>query len=132
MSSGIKKMVYLAHPVNGDVDQNLARARAWLKFLEACNPEVLFVSQWILGVELWDDSNPVQRELGLLRCLAQVERCDEIWLVGLRVSDGMTREADHACAYGVTVVDLTGPDSEEPPYSWTCVLDMSPGGVYVD
>jgi hypothetical protein len=108
-------MVYIAHPVSGDVDGNIIRAKAWLKYLEAGNPWIVFVCQWILGVELWDDADPVQRERGLKRCLAQVERCDEIRLVGPKVSTGMLREARHAAEFGVEIKDFTKAGREMPP-----------------
>lgn len=111
----VTRMIYMAHPVGGDVELNIERAKAWLKHLEASNPWVVFVAQWITGVELWDDADPVQRAHGLKRCFAQVERCDELWLVGPRVSAGMYLEQLWAQQFGVAVVNFTGEGRELPP-----------------
>lgn len=111
----VGRMVYVAHPVGGDVAGNLVRAKAWLKYLEAGNPWTVFVSQWILGCENWNDADPVQRAQGLKRCYAQVERCDEIWLVGPRVSSGMFLEQWWAQQFGVKVVNFTGKGRTLPP-----------------
>lgn len=107
--------VYMAHPVGGDVEGNLERARAWYKFLIECNPDMAFSAQWMVEVTLWDDANPAQREAGLLRCMNDVERCDALILVGRKVSTGMARERDHAKAFKLQVIDWTGPDREWPP-----------------
>jgi hypothetical protein len=111
----IGRMIYVAHPVGGDVENNIRRAKAWVKYLEAGNPWVVFVSQWIIGVENWDDSKPEDRAIGLRRCFAQVERCDELWLIGPRVSSGMLGEAAHARKFDVKVVDFTGEGRDMPP-----------------
>jgi hypothetical protein len=104
----IGRVIYMAHPVNGDVEGNLKRAKIWLKHLTEGNPWVAFNTQWIVECELWDDSDAEERRKGLKRCLAHVERCDEVWLVGLSPSNGMMLEAGHAIECGIKVVDLTG------------------------
>lgn len=104
----IGRVVYLAHPVRGDVEVNLAKAKAWLKYYSENNPEIAFVAQWIVECELWDDADPASREQGLKRCLALVERCDELWCIGESITAGMQRELEQACAFGIPVLDLTG------------------------
>jgi hypothetical protein len=109
----IGRVIYMAHPVNGDVEGNLKRAKIWLKHLTEGNPWVAFIAQWIVECEIWDDSNAADREIGLKRCLAAVERCDELWLVGTSMSNGMALEAAHAVECGIKVVDLTGRELPE-------------------
>jgi hypothetical protein len=111
----IGKRVYVAHPVGGDVANNLRRARAWYKFLTEGNPWISFQCQWLIDCELWDDADPAAREQGLKRCLANVEGCHELWLVGPRISDGMARERQHAKAFGLKVVDYTHAGLVWPP-----------------
>jgi hypothetical protein len=101
----VKKVVYIAHPLGAGPDReqnrrNAARWAAWAAVIEEASP----VCDWIvLSGELSED----HRELGLACDLALVERCDELWLVGGRVSPGMALERDHAIACGVVVVDKT-------------------------
>jgi len=107
------RVVYMAHPVSGDVEANLARAKRWYKWITD-NYKVGVVADWIINCEIYDDSNPADREAGLLVCEEIASRCDEIWLVGGVVSNGMAREAEAAEAAGVTVVDLSAAGAEPP------------------
>lgn len=118
----IGRVIYLAHPLGGDVDNNLKRAKAWLKFMVDGNPWVAFNTQWIVECELWDDADPEQRRQGLKRCLAAVERCDELWMVGPRISDGMQMERQHAKAFGLRIVDYTHAGLVWPPGHEPAVL----------
>lgn len=101
-------VVYLAHPVGGDVERNLIAARELYRRYTEWHPWVAIVAPWITECELWDDADPEQRRLGLERCMAVVAKCDQIWLCGPRVSEGMALERDAAMAAGVVVIDRTG------------------------
>jgi hypothetical protein len=87
------KVVYLAHPVSGDVPGNLARAKRWLRWAQHFMPGAVVIAPWILALDLGMEDDDVHRERGLLRDEAVVRRCDVILLVGGRVSGGMCREA---------------------------------------
>lgn len=117
MSVGRYRVVYLAHPVSGDVPANLARARLWLRWLyERLGSSVVLVAPWILDVEILPLRDAVlrEREISLERCLATVQRCEAVMLIGGRVSAGMLAEARHAVRCGLRVLDLTG-YGEVPP-----------------
>ena len=109
------KIIYMAHPVAGDVENNLERARQWLKWAIENNEGVAVMANWIIECELWDDSDPEQREAGLKRCEALVERCDELWLVGPRISSGMARERKLAEEKGLRIRDFTPLQRVLPP-----------------
>lgn len=99
------KVVYLAHPLGADADrqQNRANAARWVAWATLVH-RVAVVADWItLSGQLSED----HRELGLQCDLALIDRCDEIWLVGGRISPGMAIERDHAAAHGKPVMDLT-------------------------
>jgi hypothetical protein len=109
------RICYIAHVLaaetRAEMDENRARAARWCAW--AARRGVAPVATWIvLSGELSETQE--NRELGLKLDCATVERCDEIWLVGGRVSSGMRRESEHAAAYGVIVRDLTNL-GEEPP-----------------
>lgn len=103
------KVVYMAHPVSGDIPGNLAKARRWVRFLERTY-DVAVVASWITECEIWDDTNPAHRAAGLKRDLAVLRRCDELWLVGPQISKGMRFEAEHAKAHSIPIRDMTGRD----------------------
>lgn len=108
-------LIYLAHPVGGDVAGNLRRARLWWQWIEAHRTNVAVVAPWVTSCEWQDDANPSEREAGLRRCEAVVARCDELWLVGGRISAGMERERQAALRAGVKVIDLIHLGADAPP-----------------
>lgn len=78
---------------------NLQRALRWLAWLRKSFPETTFIAPWIASVMSGeDDSDPAQREAGLVDDCAVVERCDGIVLCGGRISSGMRREMEHGIA----------------------------------
>jgi hypothetical protein len=112
------KVVYVAHqlsaPTRERIDANRARASRWCAWVATAYgfaPE----ATWIVLTGVLDDNDPETRALGLALDLALVARCDEVWLVGGRVSSGMNAEATEAVRLGKPVLDLTGLGDEPPP-----------------
>ncbi len=101
------KVIYMAHPVSGDIARNLSEAKRWIRWIEETHDDVAVVANWITECEIWDDSDPVQRAAGLRRDFAVIARCDELWLVGDHVSAGMRAEREHAEHCGLPVIDYT-------------------------
>lgn len=94
-------VVYIAHPVSGNVEENLAAAKQWVAW--AAGQGVSPVASYIPLCEVLDDADPANRELGMRCDFAVIERCDEVWLCGGYVSKGMRAEADHAERHGIPV-----------------------------
>ena len=121
------KLVYLAHPVGGDTLANLSRARRWLTWTYRHFGGVAPIAPWIVDCEgVLDEASPSDRARGLATGMAVLARCDEVWLVGGRVSVGMLMESDAARAAGVRVVDLTSLGAE-PPVSAQAAVDILVG-----
>jgi len=106
-SRTINPIVFVAHPVSGDVTANLAKARSVIRKLEEEHPKHTFVAPWILSCENWDDGNVAEREQQIQRGLRVLEMCDELWLCGSKVSAGMLRETAHAIQHKLVLKDLT-------------------------
>jgi hypothetical protein len=108
-------VAYLAHPVSAPTTEgvaaNLARARRWLRwFVE--HTDFAICAPWIPYVETLDEIE--HRARGIRDDLAMVGRCDVIFLVGGRISEGMREEREwaHRLELGIcTLVEL----GEEPP-----------------
>lgn len=104
------------------VRANIQRALRWLSWLGRSFPETTFIAPWIAAILSGEnDSDPAQREAGLVDCCATVERCDGIAMVGGRIGSGGARERDHGVATGgkpwpssFGVYDLTGLGAEPP------------------
>jgi len=107
------KVAYIAHPLGQgeDREKNRARASRWVSW--AARQGVAPVADWIILAGEWPETDE-NRALGLAIDCALVERCNELWLVGGRISPGMAIEAEHAKKRGRTVVDLTHLGEESP------------------
>ena len=104
------KLIYLAHPVSGDVETNVRSARAWYERLtRAYLGEIGFVADWLLWVGAFKDEAEF-RIHGLAFDCELAARCDGLWCVGPRLSAGMLVEANAAHDAGHEVLDLTGED----------------------
>lgn len=101
------KVIYLAAPLGSgpDRERNRANAARWVAWATRAHA-VAVVADWIVLSGVLPET-PANRELGLAADLALVARCDEVWLVGGRVSPGMAMEAAKARELGKPVVDLT-------------------------
>jgi hypothetical protein len=111
------KVVYIAHPLSAPTIEGIEENRqsaalwaAWAAVSEGVSPSC----SWVVLTGVLPES-PENRSLGLACDVAQVERCDEVWLVGGRVTPGMALEAERARRRGIRVVDLTGLGPLPPP-----------------
>ena len=124
------EVVYVAHPVSGDVTGNAARARRWLRWLIERELDVSFCVPWLPYIEVLDEEgNAGQRERGLRDVVAIAGRCHGIVLCGGRISAGMKREAREVLqvgngGVGGWVVDLTDLGVEPPDQISSRPLDL--------
>ena len=49
------------------------------------------------------DSDPDEREMGMLMGQTWLAQCDELWVIGRRISDGMAQEIARAEEWGIPV-----------------------------
>ena len=110
------KLVYLAHPAGAPTPRAraayLERAKRWFRW--ALSQDVAPIADWIIACEFLDDSDPAQRARGLACARLSIPRCDELWLVGGRVSGGMALEREIALRANIPVRDLTALGAEPP------------------
>lgn len=107
------KVIYLGHPLGAgpNRDVNIMNAVGWVAW--AARQGVAVVADWII-LASQSEETPENRARGLEIDIELVSRCDEVWLVGGRVSPGMQMEADRARHLGIAVVDLTHLGYEAP------------------
>lgn len=100
------RVVYVAHPLGEEVVQREANRQLAQQYVGAiaaggCAP----IADWITISRAWGDED--RRKEGLEIDVTLVERCDELWLCGPRVSPGMRVEAIRALEKGIVVRDMT-------------------------
>lgn len=97
------KVVYIAHPLRGDWHANVESARryAYAALVAGYAP----IAPYLMGLPL-DDDVQRDRDLGLAHDLAVLPKCDELWLCGPRLSEGMAAEQELAIAMGLVIHDV--------------------------
>jgi hypothetical protein len=119
------ELVYFAHPLGGDIDGNVARARRWIAWLVAQESSITFLAPWLPYVDVFRELHPGANDHGhplrdrfMRDNLAIASVCDGIVLCGGRVSSGMQQELDVVTDQGGWVADLTSLGAEPPSRSW--------------
>jgi hypothetical protein len=109
-----RKLIYVAHPLGDGPDRalNVVRGSKWAAW--AAEQGVLPVCTWIVLATQWPEDDE-HRTAGLQIDCGLIDRCDEVWLCGPRVSKGMHVEATHAKKVGVPVFVLVDPSFTEGP-----------------
>ena len=96
------KLVYIASPYAGDIEANVAFAKACCRYAmeQGCTP----VAPHLLYPQMLEDSVPAEREAGIRMGLRVLEVCDQMWLCGSRLSASMRSELTAAEQRGIPVV----------------------------
>lgn len=92
------KGIYVCSPLRGDIEGNLKRAYEYGQFVyrQGCVP----VIPHLRLAKVLDDNKPEDRKKGIEIGLRHLELCDEIWVFGERISEGMAGEIEKAKALG--------------------------------
>ena len=95
------KLVYIASPYAGDMEENVAFAKEACRYAAAqgCTP----VAVHLLYPQFLDDQVPQEREAGLKMGRRVLAACDEFWLCGERLSAGMRAEKVEAERLGIPI-----------------------------
>ena len=99
-----RPVVYLAHPLSGNWAANIADARLWVR--AALDAGYAPVAPYLMTEGILFEKD---REIGLELDLATIAVCDQLWICGPTVSNGMGREIEEAHRIGCWVreFDLT-------------------------
>ena len=87
-------LVYIASPFAGDTERNTERARGYCRF--AVSRRAIPLAPHLLYPQFMDDEDKEQREQGSRFALILLAKCDELWVFGDRISEGMSRETAKA------------------------------------
>lgn len=99
----MKKIVYIAHPIGGDVKNNIQKVKSIFKQLSLENKVIPF-APYLTAVETLEDSDPLQRSIGFEQNKAFFYRgiIDELWVYG--ISNGVNQEIEWAKELGIKVI----------------------------
>lgn len=103
------KIIYIAHPISGDIQGNLEKIRQIARHLNLTEPDIIPFAPYWFDCHVLDDNNPLERDRGIKNDRAFFERglIDEVWLYGDRISNGMAAEVALAISNGIPVFSKT-------------------------
>ena len=84
------ELIFICSPFAGDVEWNINNARRYCRF--AVKQGVIPFAPHLLFPQFLDDTDPVQRQMGINMGLTLLGICSELWYFGPEVSPGMTAE----------------------------------------
>ena len=89
-----RPLVYICSPFAGDVENNVNMARVYSRFAvrNACIP----IAPHLLFPQFMDDSIPAERAIGIFMGMVLLGKCEQLWVFGSRVSQGMAAEIEKA------------------------------------
>lgn len=83
------KKVYVCAPLGGDVEGNLERVKRYTRYALMCGTAPVVPHFYALCL---DDNDQKEREIGLAAGLGMLWFCDELWVFGQTVTEGMKQE----------------------------------------
>lgn len=83
------RKVYICAPLGGDVEGNLKRVREYARYALKCGTAPVVPHFYALCL---DDNVPEERELGMAAGMSLLWFCDELWIFGDEVTEGMAAE----------------------------------------
>jgi hypothetical protein len=83
------KRVYICSPLSGNIDANLKQAKRYMLYALRCGTAPVVPHFYALAL---DDRKQADRQLGRNAGLSLLWMCDELWVFGDVVSEGMQVE----------------------------------------
>lgn len=87
------KKVYICSPLGGNVEENIENAKQYTKYALLCGMAPVVPHFYALCL---DDHKPDERAMGIAAGMSLLWFCDELWVFGDVITEGMQREI-HFC-----------------------------------
>lgn len=100
-----RQLVYICSPFAGDTKHNIIRVLGYCRF--AVSKGYIPLAPHLHYPQFMDDSDQKERELGLYFALVLLSKCDQLWVFGCRISDGMAQEISKAKKQGIPIRHFT-------------------------
>lgn len=96
------KIVYICSPLRGDVERNIRKANGYCLF--AAKQAAVPIAPHVMFTGFLDDGIPEERCLGMSMGLELLRLCEEVWVFGERLSEGMQAEIRVADQLNLTII----------------------------
>ena len=98
------RKVYVCASLGGNVENNLKKVRTYTEYALRCGTAPVVPHFY---AECLDDNDPKDREIGLAAGLSLLWFCDELWLFGDTVTDGMKNELQFCKNLSIRIRKIT-------------------------
>lgn len=88
--AAFKPLVYICSLFAGNVERNIKKACEYCRF--AIESNCIPFAPHLLFPQFMDDNNPSEREAAMHFNYVMLGKCDELWVFGSTISNGMQRE----------------------------------------
>ena len=99
------KMIYIASPYAGDIEKNVQFAKDSCHF--AMEQGHTPVAVHLLYTQFLRDDIPAERTAGLRMGHHVLSKCDELWICGSRISNGMAAEIEKAKELDIPIKEIS-------------------------
>jgi len=100
------KIIYIAHPIGGDIAENLNKICLIIRNINLTEPDILPFAHYVTDCYCLNDDVPEERARGIKNDEAffRAGFIDEVWLYGEKISNGMKHEIELANELGIPVI----------------------------
>lgn len=91
-TASFRPVVYICSPYAGDIEKNIQNARRYCRF--AVTENVIPFAPHLLMPQYMDEKK--ERYLAMLMNIVFIGKCDELWVFGDHISNGMAYEIEKA------------------------------------
>lgn len=89
-----RPLVYVASAYSGDVTTNTEKAKQYCRF--AMEQGQIPLAPHLIFSQFMNDDDPAERELAIFMDVILIGKCDELWVFGDSISEGMSVEIEVA------------------------------------
>lgn len=105
-----KKIVYIAHPISGNIEENLRDIIRIVRYINLNFRDVSPQVPYYVDILALNDNYPEERARGIENDTAMIETgvYDELWLTGDNISFGMRKEIELFKKLGKPIANFIG------------------------
>ncbi len=97
----MNNFVYVCSPFRGDVERNVEQARNYCRQISELGK--IPIAPHLYFPQFLNDADPIERTRGISFGIALMCFCDEVWVFGDVISEGMGLEIEYANSQGKVV-----------------------------
>ena len=89
-----RPLVYICSPFSGDVEGNTEKTAKFCRF--ALEKGMIPLAPHLMFPQFMKDDDPVERDLAIFMDIVLMGKCQEVWVLGDRITRGMRWEIEKA------------------------------------